>query len=123
MLSVKEASKALSVEFERHFREGSPESDQDLNSASRQVIRAMKRENGEVWLLDVNKGTCGIWNGGYLLRNFCASHALPVRDAQLMELVHARLKAPYEGVKKDALRLERIAQRVVEVGGEVLLWS
>lgn len=118
----------LGIEAVRAIHEGMPEADAALNNASRRVVSAMEETYGAAWLGHIersgrkNGNALWRWNGFPVL-NFEATFVVPVEDARLLELIEERNEAKYEGVKKDAVRVNAIFARVMELSGTILVWT
>ena len=114
---------------------GLVEADTRLNNSARNVVAAMRTDRGQAWLGRINLrgkerpcagGTvadvCWKWEGG-MVYNFGADYVLPRYDQVLVNLILERDAAPYTGTAKDAPRVNSIIQRVVDIGGALLIWS
>jgi hypothetical protein len=136
--TLAKASRDLTHEFVRALHEGDgclPEADEAINNASRRVVEAMREEHGEAWLGQINlsegdrvrnggkpEAAMWRWDGG-LVYNFGSSFVLPRFDAELLKMILERDTAPYTGGAEDAPRLQKITDRVREIGGHTLVWS
>ena len=132
--TLAEARRALAREVRRGMREGGgslPEADDDINDASRAVVRFMAAERGEAWLGKINLygnerhgGALVMWQwDGTSVYNFGADFVCPTHDAELERLIHERDAAPYTTTAADAARVDAILARLEEVGGIHLYWT
>jgi len=107
-----------------------PESNEEINDASRGVIFAMHETNMEVWIGNVNlhrdsgKPELAMWkwDGSFVL-NFGSAFVLPRHDETLERMILARADAPYTTTKDDYDRVSAITDRIREIGGEHLHWT
>lgn len=108
-----------------------PESDSVTNALSRALIVAMRRENGQAWLYQINlygesrgrrEAICEEFTG-QMVYNFHCGAVAPVKDEQLIDLIHERDTAEYTGTKADAERLDRIMDRLAAIKGDHLFWG
>lgn len=106
----------------------SAEADSAWNDRQRLEIEALRDRAGEAWLGVVNargerKGpTLAKWDGELVL-NFGADFVVPCFDPPLDRMLRERDAAPYTNVLADALRVKPIFDRVVAIGGIVLVWT
>ena len=129
--TLAEARRALLKEVRRGMKEGGgslPEVDDDINDASRAVVRFMAAEHGEAWLGDINgdrhDGAPIMWRwDGSPVYNFGAAFVCPTHDAELERLIRERDDAPYTTTVADAERVDAILARLEEVGGIHLYWT
>lgn len=133
--TLKEARAALAhavVESARECGGWPGEAVGEINDASREIIHAMKREHGEVWLGRVNlhgeergKKECALWRwDGSLVCNFGADFATPRFDEELLRLIMERdvSMQPYTAAANWAT-LQRVSKRLHEIGGADLFWT
>ena len=130
-----DARKQLLQEFARAYREGDgclPESDADLNRASRQVVVVMYETCGEAWLGSVNlhgedrgnpEAAMWKWDGSTTIYTFGSAFVAPKFDEELVRLIMERDRAPYTGAKDDYARIQVIHARIEEIGGISLPWT
>ena len=134
-MSVVQAAKALTnaVVDSMMENEGNVgEAESRINDASRKLIAAIEETHGEAWLgfmerqrkdlLMPSKEVMWKW-GGDLVYNFGADFVVPRFDQELDNLIKERSDAPYEGVAKDKIWVDKIANRVAAINGHLLLWS
>jgi len=80
-----------------------PESDNEINNASRNVVKAMHKDHGECWLGKINlygddkdKPEKALWKyDGGTVYNFSSSFVVPCFDQELVDLILARLACVY----------------------------
>lgn len=131
---IQEARAEHTVAFLRSVREGDGwpvESDEHLNESCRAVVSAMAEEHGECWLGSINLygterhgATPYMWKWDEsLVRNFSCSFVVPHFDVELERLIRERDDAPYTGTGADAVRVQKIMDRIAAVGGTHLFWT
>lgn len=108
-----------------------PESDLDINNASREIISAMRQVHGEAWIGNINlhKRHRGepeqvMWKwDGKLVCNFEVAFVLPKHDPELERLIEERFASPYNGTLADCVKIDAIHDRLKEIGGVHLSWT
>jgi hypothetical protein len=103
----------------------------ELNCVQYQIIAAMVEENGEAWLLKINRYLSDrpwpcLWRFDPdvdMPLQFNCDFVLPCYDQELVDLVRERHDAPYEGTARDAQRVSWIFERAKRLGGKVLCWT
>jgi hypothetical protein len=132
-MNVSDAKRALSGLVLPHLIEDGclPEADNEINDASRNVIKAMQNEHGEAWLGNINlheyhKGedepVIWKWHGG-LIRNFAVSFVVPKYDTELEKLIIDRADAEYKGTSEDYGCVNTIMNKIESLGGIHLSWT
>lgn len=133
MSNLQSVKNNYSKEFLRSVRDGDGwpgETDSDLNDACRKVISAIHNENGECWLGKINLygderhgNTPYIWKwDGGLVYNFGCAFVIPKFDQELETLIRERDDAVYSA-RVDYERINKIMDRIKELGGVHLFWT
>ena len=122
----------LKQESTEYFIEnkGTSEFDMSINDISRMQIEAMKREIGQCWLGKINlygderkKEYHLIPYIGQMVYNFDYDFCLPFNDDIIQYMIQDRDRTPYTGAIDDYKRLNKIQNRIDELGGELLFRS
>ena len=109
---------------------GTSEFDMSINDISRMQIEAMKREIGQCWLGKINlygderkKEYHLIPYSGQMVYNFEYDFCLPVNDDIIQYMIQDRDRTLYTGTTDDYKRIDKIQNRIDELGGELLFRS
>ena len=106
------------------------EFDMSINDISRNIIKAMKREQGVCFLGNVN--LYGDNRGkpfklteytGQKIYNFVYDFCLPCHDTQIEKMITDRDQTQYTGTKDDCVMVSAIMNRIEQLNGINLLWS
>lgn len=106
-----------------------PESDDETNDLSRQVIAEMHQQHGECWLGRVNlyKGhdqtIMRKYNPTEPVGNFSCSFVIPKYDAELEGLIRERSITPYTSTADDSVLVGNIFNRLSAIGGRSVFWT
>ena len=102
------------------------EGNEEINNASRTIVRTVAAQYGEAWLVKVNLYGPGphtpMWQANSV-ENFGADYVLLAYDQTLVDMILARQAAPYTGTRQDAAILDPILDRIRDLGGKTLFWS
>lgn len=111
-------------------REGClPESSDEINDLSRDLIHATQVKHGQAWLWSVNPWSKEIADtarkvkDGENVLNFDGSFVTGSYDEKLHALMIDRLETPYTGTKDDMALINAIYSRLEEIKGKVLVWT
>jgi len=121
-MAIQEAVSNLNEALQCTFFEG----DDGVNDASRKIIDEYAKM-GDCWLIKVNRYSDKdklMWKyEGDFVYNFGADYVVPVHDKDLEQLLIERDEAEYTGTAADSVRIDKIIDRVIEIGGSILIWS
>lgn len=131
LLSLKQTDVLLHQQF-RDARVsgnfGPTEFQTDTNRIARSMIRAYKREFGDVWLGKINlyneqdrEKVLIQYRGGKIF-NFACCFIVPRYDKQLVTLILAKNDAFYEGTRIASMRLDKIFNRIDKLNGRHIFW-
>lgn len=132
-MSIEQLEK-LTYEYIRRNRPygGTSERAPSINDISRALIEAIRREKGTCFLSKINLTGKERDNSDYhftpyvgqTIYNFDYTLALPQEDEALRQLIieHNRAHMPYDS-KSAFERIQRISDRVDEIGAFRLLWA
>jgi len=107
-----------------------PEANAELNDLQREKINAFYSESGTVYIGKINfydderkalkaEKVFTLHNGGEVY-NFAADYIIPVPDNNLAEMI---VEWNSDGVPNSLKLIEKITQRIDEIGGIHLMWS
>lgn len=123
---------ALIVATGRYIQEhrGTSEFDQSVNDISRLKVTSAFVSWGEVWLGKINlygnerKADYKLerYEEGQPIHNFSYDFVLPRRSEILEGMINAR-KGEYTTAQNDAVLVEAIHERIIELGGILLIWA
>lgn len=117
----------IKKENEYFKRYGGPtEADFAINDIQREKIRAYHRMHPNTLVGLINKhgrkNFLQVYQGEKVL-NFEWDFIIPQYDAELLKLLTEREQAPYTGTKEDAVRIDKIYERIKQSGGLYLYWA
>lgn len=105
---------------------GPTEADFSINDIQREKILAYHQLNPSAVVGLVNKhgreNFLQIYRGEKVL-NFEWDFIIPQYDAELLKLLTEREQATYTGTKEDAIKIDKIYERVKQLGGLYLYWA
>jgi len=102
-----------------------------LNEANRSVIREMHKAYGDCWVGKINlygeertqesPQILFHWSKGDTIDypSFC----IPRFSQELVDLIIARDRTPYDGTKTDAMLVDEIHRLVIKLEGFIFVWS
>ena len=124
---------ALSVATGRYLQQnqGTSEFDHSVNDISRLEITSAFVSWGEVWLGKVNlygderkvDYKLERYEDGQAIYNFSYGFIVPCSDKILEGMINARDKSDYTSAQNDSFLVDTIHDRVLEIGGILLIWA